>query len=135
MADPKNLFLVQGDDEVKIDGWRKRVHDRAAEDQDATIEVLTSTGELEWKVPLPEGFGLVVRDEKLAWAPDGASIAFTGFTERIESGRQPTGLWIADVAAQAVRQVPDAAGTFAYGPAWASDGTLYLVSFDWNAVT
>jgi DNA polymerase-3 subunit delta len=39
MADPKNLFLVQGDDEVKIDGWRKRVHDRAAEDQDATIEV------------------------------------------------------------------------------------------------
>jgi DNA polymerase-3 subunit delta len=39
MADPKNLFLVQGDDEVKIDGWRKRVHDRAAQDQDATIEV------------------------------------------------------------------------------------------------
>src|SRR6266545_102168 len=39
MADPKNLFLVQGDDEVKIDGWRKRVHDRAAEDQDATLEV------------------------------------------------------------------------------------------------
>jgi DNA polymerase III subunit delta len=39
MADAKNLFLVQGDDEVRIDGWRKRVHDRAAEDEDATIEV------------------------------------------------------------------------------------------------
>lgn len=40
MADPKNLFLVQGDDEVKIDGWRKRVHDRAAADPESTLEVL-----------------------------------------------------------------------------------------------
>jgi len=39
MAEPKNLFLLQGNDEVKIDGWRKRVHDRAAEDDDSTIEV------------------------------------------------------------------------------------------------
>ena len=39
MADPKNLFLVQGDDEVKIDGWRKRVHDRAAADHESTLEV------------------------------------------------------------------------------------------------
>jgi DNA polymerase III subunit delta len=39
MANPQNLFLVQGDDEVKIDGWRKRVHDRAAEEQDSTLEV------------------------------------------------------------------------------------------------
>jgi DNA polymerase-3 subunit delta len=39
MAEPKNLYLVQGDDEVKIDGWRKRVRDRAAEDSDSTFEV------------------------------------------------------------------------------------------------
>jgi DNA polymerase-3 subunit delta len=39
MADAKNLFLVQGDDEVKIDGWRKRVHDRAAEEPESTLEV------------------------------------------------------------------------------------------------
>jgi DNA polymerase-3 subunit delta len=40
MADPGNLFLVQGDDEVKIDGWRSRVHERAAADSESTIEVL-----------------------------------------------------------------------------------------------
>ncbi|MGH2980408.1 MAG: DNA polymerase III subunit delta [Solirubrobacterales bacterium] len=39
MADPKPAYLVQGDDEVKIDGWRKRVHDRAAADEDSTIEL------------------------------------------------------------------------------------------------
>jgi DNA polymerase III subunit delta len=39
MADPKPAYLLQGDDEVKIDGWRKRVHDRAAEDQDASLEL------------------------------------------------------------------------------------------------
>jgi DNA polymerase III subunit delta len=39
MADPKPAYLIQGDDEVKIDAWRKRVHDRAAEDPDAAIEV------------------------------------------------------------------------------------------------
>jgi DNA polymerase-3 subunit delta len=39
MADPKNLFLVQGDDEVKIDGWRQRVHDRAAEDPESSMEI------------------------------------------------------------------------------------------------
>ena len=39
MADPKNVFLVQGDDEVKIDGWRKRVHDRAAGEPDSTLEL------------------------------------------------------------------------------------------------
>jgi DNA polymerase-3 subunit delta len=39
MANPNNLFLVQGDDEVKIDSWRRRVHDRAAEEPDSTLEV------------------------------------------------------------------------------------------------
>ena len=39
MADPKPAYLLQGDDEVKIDGWRRRVHDRAAEDPDASLEV------------------------------------------------------------------------------------------------
>jgi DNA polymerase III subunit delta len=39
MADPKTVFLVQGDDEVKIDSWRRRVHDRAAEEPDSTLEV------------------------------------------------------------------------------------------------
>ncbi|MEA2462326.1 MAG: polymerase subunit delta [Acidobacteriota bacterium] len=39
MADPNNLFLVQGDDEVKIDGWRKRVHDRAAAEPESTLEL------------------------------------------------------------------------------------------------
>jgi DNA polymerase-3 subunit delta len=39
MADPKPAYLLQGDDEVKIDGWRKRVHDRAAEDPDASLEL------------------------------------------------------------------------------------------------
>jgi DNA polymerase-3 subunit delta len=39
MADSKNLFLVQGDDEVKIDGWRNRVHERAAEEPDSTLEL------------------------------------------------------------------------------------------------
>ena len=36
MADPKSAYLLQGDDEVKIDGWRKRVHERAAKDPEAT---------------------------------------------------------------------------------------------------
>jgi len=40
MADPKPAYLVQGDDEVKIDGWRARVHQRAAEDPDATLEIV-----------------------------------------------------------------------------------------------
>jgi DNA polymerase-3 subunit delta len=45
MADPKPAYLVQGDDEVKIDGWRNRVRTRAVEDPDATIEVfLTDAG-------------------------------------------------------------------------------------------
>jgi DNA polymerase III subunit delta len=39
MADPKPAYLIQGDDEVKIDAWRKRVHDRAAQDPDAVLEV------------------------------------------------------------------------------------------------
>jgi len=39
MADPRPAYLVQGDDEVKIDAWRERVHDRAAAEQDATLEV------------------------------------------------------------------------------------------------
>ena len=39
MADPKPAYLLQGDDEVKIDGWRSRVRERAADDPDATIEV------------------------------------------------------------------------------------------------
>lgn len=39
MADPKPAYLLQGDDEVKIDGWRKRLHERAAEDPDATLEL------------------------------------------------------------------------------------------------
>ena len=39
MADPKNLFLVQGDDEVKIDGWRGRVHEAAGEDQESSLEI------------------------------------------------------------------------------------------------
>jgi DNA polymerase-3 subunit delta len=39
MADPKPAYLVQGDDEVKIDGWRSRVRERASEDPEATIEV------------------------------------------------------------------------------------------------
>jgi DNA polymerase III subunit delta len=39
MADPKPAYLLQGDDEVKIDGWRKRIRDRAAEDPDATLEL------------------------------------------------------------------------------------------------
>lgn len=39
MADPKPAYLLQGDDEVKIDGWRQRVHDRAAEDPDANLEL------------------------------------------------------------------------------------------------
>jgi DNA polymerase-3 subunit delta len=38
MAEPKNLFLVQGDDEVKVDGWRRRVHDRAAADPESSME-------------------------------------------------------------------------------------------------
>jgi DNA polymerase III subunit delta len=39
MADPKPAYLLQGDDEVKIDGWRSRVRERAADDPDATLEV------------------------------------------------------------------------------------------------
>jgi DNA polymerase-3 subunit delta len=39
MAEPKPAYLLQGDDEVKIDGWRSRVRERAADDPDATIEV------------------------------------------------------------------------------------------------
>lgn len=39
MADPKPAYLLQGDDEVKIDGWRSRVRQRAADDPEATIEV------------------------------------------------------------------------------------------------
>jgi DNA polymerase III subunit delta len=39
MADSKTVFLVQGDDEVKIDSWRQRVHDRAAEEPESTLEV------------------------------------------------------------------------------------------------
>lgn len=39
MADPKPAYLLQGDDDVKIDGWRNRVRERAADDSDATLEV------------------------------------------------------------------------------------------------
>jgi len=42
MADPRPAYLLQGDDEVKIDGWRSRVRERAAGDPDATIEVFTA---------------------------------------------------------------------------------------------
>ena len=39
MADPKPAYLLQGDDEVKIDGWRSRVRQRALDDPEATLEV------------------------------------------------------------------------------------------------
>jgi len=39
VADPKPAYLLQGDDEVRIDGWRTRVHERAAEDPEATLEL------------------------------------------------------------------------------------------------
>jgi DNA polymerase III subunit delta len=39
MADPKPAYLLQGDDEVKIDGWRNRVRQRALDDPEATLEV------------------------------------------------------------------------------------------------
>ena len=39
MADPKPAYLLQGDDEVKIDGWRNRVRERALDDPEATFEM------------------------------------------------------------------------------------------------
>ena len=47
MADPKPAYLLQGDDEVRIDGWRKRVHDRAAEDPEATLELFAAQAPVE----------------------------------------------------------------------------------------
>ena len=39
MADLKPAYLLQGDDEVKIDGWRAACAQRAGDDPEATIEV------------------------------------------------------------------------------------------------
>ena len=44
MADPKPAYLLQGDDEVKIDGWRSRVRQRALDDPEATLEVFPDAG-------------------------------------------------------------------------------------------
>src|SRR5438045_3976227 len=40
MADMKPAYLVHGDDDVKLDGWRARVRERVAEDDGADLEVL-----------------------------------------------------------------------------------------------
>jgi DNA polymerase-3 subunit delta len=40
MAEVKPAYLVHGDDDVKLDGWRGRVRTRVAEDQGADLEVL-----------------------------------------------------------------------------------------------
>src|SRR5687768_6569460 len=39
MADLKPVYLIHGDDDVKLDAWRTRVRDRAAREQ-ATIELM-----------------------------------------------------------------------------------------------
>jgi Tol biopolymer transport system component len=113
------------------DGSRVAIYDGTMSDArsvatDAILEILTSTGELQWKAPLPEGFGLVPGYANLAWSPDGARIAFTGTAERVETGDQPASAWLADVDAQALRPVTRDAGAFEYGPAWSADGTLYV---------
>ena len=48
---------VQGDDEVKIDGWRSRVRERAAEDPEATLEVFPD------KTPAGRGRGGAVQHD------------------------------------------------------------------------
>ncbi len=40
MADMKPAYLVHGDDDVKLDGWRERVRTRVAEDDGADLEWL-----------------------------------------------------------------------------------------------
>ena len=40
MAEMKPAYLVQGNDDVKLDGWRARVRQRIAEDPGADLEVL-----------------------------------------------------------------------------------------------
>jgi DNA polymerase III subunit delta len=47
MADPKPAYLLQGDDEVKIDGWRSRVRQRALDDPEATLEVFPDKAPVE----------------------------------------------------------------------------------------
>jgi hypothetical protein len=112
------------------DGSRVAIYDGAAggttTSADATLEVVTSTGALQWKVPLPEGFALVPGDANLAWSPGGGTIVFTGTSEPVETGRQPASAWLADVDAQAFRPLTADPDAFDYGPAWAADGTLYL---------
>ena len=93
---------------------------------DASLEVLSATGVLEWKLPLPDGFGFAVGYEKLAWSPDGTSFAFTGFTERVQGTRQWASLWLADVGGQTIRQVTSDIDTFQYGPAWSAGGGLVV---------
>jgi dipeptidyl aminopeptidase/acylaminoacyl peptidase len=106
------------------DGSRVAVYDGAM--KDATLEVLASTGALQWKVPLPDDFVLVPGYANLAWSPDGRTIAFIGTPERVESRRQPASAWLADVEAQAFRLLTQDAGAFDYAPAWPADDTLYL---------
>ncbi|HEX3265473.1 MAG TPA: hypothetical protein VHR16_07375 [Candidatus Limnocylindrales bacterium] len=93
----------------------------------ASLQIQSSTGALQWDVPLADGFGLVPGYGSLAWSPDGSSLAFTGFTKaQSVGGLQPTTLWIATVATQALAPVTHESNAFIYGAGWASDRNLYV---------
>lgn len=121
------------------DGSRIAIYDGTVNEgsvtsMDATIEVLTSTGELQWKVPLPDDFGFVARDGKLSWAPNGESFVFTG-SGTIDSGRQTSELWQADLGRQAFRSIAASPRLSLEGVAWASDGTLYVAGVEQPGAT
>jgi hypothetical protein len=93
----------------------------------ASLQILNSAGVLDWDVPLPDDLAVVPGFTNLAWSPDGALLAFTGFTTPgLISGFQPTSLWVADLARQSLKQLPLESTAFLSSPAWVSDGRLYV---------
>jgi Tol biopolymer transport system component len=93
----------------------------------ASLQILNSAGALDWDVPLPDGLAVVPGFTDLAWSPDGALLAFTGFTAPgLIRGFQPTSLWIVDSASQTLMQLPLDPTAFLSSPVWASNGTLYV---------
>ncbi|HET9852443.1 MAG TPA: hypothetical protein VFP56_08050 [Candidatus Limnocylindrales bacterium] len=91
-----------------------------------SVEIYTTTGALEWGVPVDPGFERIGGDGSLAWAPDGSSVAFTGLTQRVSEGLQWSSVWLAGIRGQTVRRLTSDTGTFDYGPVWTTGVGLVI---------
>ena len=96
---------------------------RESADDDESIEIVSLTGEVKDRVPLPAGDGRVA---DLRWSPDRKFFAYIRTIDRLLA--DVTRLWVLPVGADEAIPLTDGQ-TKVSSPDWAEDGrTLYFVS-------